>query len=191
MVNIAGIPDEAERALIARIAAGDRASFDTFYRAYVRRAYAFAFAVTGAAELAEEIAGDVMIEVWTSAHRYRGRARVSTWVFAIAHHRAIGALRRKRLNVVPLDNAPPQGAYDEPSRSARLGDESTALDAALETLSPDHRAVLELTFTYDCTQAEIATIVNVPLATVKTRVFHAKRNLRAALERNAQQKDVS
>ena len=181
--------DDDERALIARVAAGNLAAFEQFYHAYVHRAYAFAYAIVGRPELAEEIAGDTMVEIWKSAHRYRGRARVSTWVFAIAHHRSLDAMRRKRFNVVPLDAAPVPAAYDTPASS--LGDESAELDAALATLSPDHRAVLELTYTYDCTQAEIATIVNAPVATVKTRIFNAKRNLRAALERTSSQKDVS
>jgi RNA polymerase sigma-70 factor (ECF subfamily) len=179
-----------ERALIARIASGDRAAFETFYKAYVRRAYAFAYALTGTAELAEEIAGDTMFEVWKSAHRYRGRASVSTWVLAIAHHRTISALRRKRHNVVPLDQAPQTGVFDEP-RSPRLGDGSATLEGALAVLSAEHRAVLELTFTFDCTQAEISAIVDAPVATVKTRVFNAKRLLRAALERSNARKDAS
>jgi RNA polymerase sigma-70 factor (ECF subfamily) len=192
MVTNAAQPgtDEDERALIARIASGDRPAFEQFYHAYVRRAYAFAYAIVGVPELAEEIAGDTMIEIWKSAHRYRGKARVSTWVFAIAHHRSLDAMRRKRFNVVPLDAAPVPAAYDPPA-APQLGDESAELDAALATLSPDHRAVLELTYIYDCTQAEIATIVNAPVATVKTRIFNAKRNLRAALDRTSSQKDVS
>lgn len=181
MVNIAG-PDGEERALIARIAANDRAAFETFYHAFVRRVFVFVHGIVGARDLAEEITGDTMVEVWRGAQRYSGRARVSTWVFAIAHHRALSTLRRKHLNVVSLDAAPPVGVWDDASRGP-LGDDSAPLATALATLSPQHRAVLELTYTFDCTQAEIATIVNAPLATVKTRVFNAKRRLRAALER--------
>jgi RNA polymerase sigma-70 factor (ECF subfamily) len=86
--------DADDRAVIARIAIGDRSAFETFYHAYIRRAHAFAYALTASPDLADEIASDTMVEVWKSAQRYRGRASVSTWVLAIAHHRTIDALRR-------------------------------------------------------------------------------------------------
>ena len=139
MVTSAG-SDDGERTLIARIAANDPVAFETFYHAYVRRAFAFAFTLTGVTDLAEEIAGDTMVEVWRSAHRYTGRARVATGVFAIAHHRAIGMLRRKHVNVVPLDVANPDSVRSFVRQASALGridairEAAVALTGELESL---------------------------------------------------------
>lgn len=176
--------DDPDRRLVARVAAGDRAAFETLYHTYIKRVLSYARGMVRSDELAEEIAGDTMVDVWRSAPRFAGRARVLTWILAIAHHRAIDQLRRKRVDVVALDSmleaVDPAG---DPVESALRSGDQAAIGAALATLSAEHRAVLELTYAQDLSQAEIALIVNAPVATVKTRVFHAKRKLRAALER--------
>jgi RNA polymerase sigma-70 factor (ECF subfamily) len=174
--------DLADRSLIAQIARGDRPAFDEFYRRYARRVLAFVSDVVGSAELAEEAAGDTMIAVWRSAARYLGRARVRTWVLSIAHHKAIDALRRSRPGHVGLDALP-----DFPCRAPGPHDayvqweERFAFDLALSKLSREHRTVLQLTYGFGCSQSEIAEIVGCPIATVKTRIFYAKRRLRDAL----------
>jgi RNA polymerase sigma-70 factor (ECF subfamily) len=182
----------AERALLRRVADGDRAAFESFFRAYERRVFRFVARLVHDDGLANEVASDVMVEVWRSAGRYAGRSRPSTWVFGIAHNKAIDALRRNRHDVVELRLAEPLPAPgDEPER--RLIESSTRaeIDTALGALSPEHRAVLHLTFVLGFAQNETAAIVGCPLGTVKTRVFHAKRALRTALASAGQQREVS
>jgi RNA polymerase sigma-70 factor (ECF subfamily) len=176
--------DAADRALVARIASGDRAAFEDFYRRHARSVASFVRGVCASPDV-DDIVSETMLGVWRSAARFRGRSRVSTWLLAIAHHRAIDALRRLPSNVIPFESVRDVAATDgDPADAALRSARVRQLDAALATLSPEHRAVLELTFTHDRTQAEIATIVDAPLATVKTRVFHAKRKLREALARS-------
>ena len=114
--------------------------------------------------LAEELTSDVMVEVWRSAGKFGGRSRARTWVFGIAHHKAIDALRKRRAAVVPLDEV-----------AGMAGDDAGPEAAALRS------AVVELTFIEGFSQKEIAEIVGCPVATVKTRAFYAKQRLRDAL----------
>jgi RNA polymerase sigma-70 factor (ECF subfamily) len=179
-----GTTDADDRQLLGRIAAGDRAAFETFYHAYARRVLAYVRDVVHVAELAEEVTSDVMVAVWKSAARYGGRARVITWVLGIAHHKSLDALRRRGLASVPLDETLPDGEIARAPEAAFLAlEDSSRLEDALGTLSAEHRAVLQLMYAFGCSQNEIAGIVACPVATVKTRVFYAKRRLRDALER--------
>ncbi len=171
-----------ERALLGRIAGGDRAAFEAFFRAYERRVFRYVCRLLDDDALANEVASDVMVEVWRGAARYAGRSKPSTWVLGIAHNKAIDALRRQRREVALLRIAEaPVAVPDEPERLAIQSSTREELERALGTLSPEHRAVLHLTYVLDCSQNEIAAIVGCPLGTVKTRVYHGKRALRVAL----------
>ena len=184
--------DQADRDLLARIARSDRAAFDAFYARHAREALAYVREIVHIPELAEEVASDAMIAVWTSAGRYRGDARVTTWLLSIAHHKALGALRRSGHALSPLDAAldlPINGAGPEEIVIRRC--ERVELERALATLTPEHRAVLQLMFAFSRTLVEISEIVKAPVATVKTRLFYAKRRLRDALEQAAAAQEIA
>jgi RNA polymerase sigma-70 factor (ECF subfamily) len=103
-------------------------------------------------------------------------------VFGIAHHKAVDALRKRRGVVVPLDDLIGVSSDAEgPEAAALRADDRRELGEALATLSPEHRAVLELTYVEGFSQKEIAEIVACPVPTVKTRAFYAKQRLRDAL----------
>ncbi len=170
---------------MTRIGSGDRAAFESLYVAYARRIAAFVRDVVVSNELTDEVVSDTMIAVWGSAARFRGQSRVATWVLGIAHHKALDALRRAGRPHVPLDSLPERdcrGDGDPADELLRL-EHRFALDQALRALSTEHRTVLQLMYGFGCTHAEIAAIVGCPVATVKTRVFYAKRNLRDRLGR--------
>ena len=174
--------DPDDRRLLERIAARDRAAFETFFVAHGAGVRRFVRDLVRDDGLAEELTSDVMVEVWRGAGKFGGRSQVRTWLFGIAHHKAIDALRRRRALTVPLDDllavaSDAEGPEDAALRTA----ERRHLEAALASLSAEHRAVLELTFVAGFSQKEIAEIVSCPLATVKTRTFYAKARLRDAL----------
>ena len=190
------VPDDGpalEGLWIAQIARGDRAAFERLYDAYQRPLFRYFLHFVHMVEVAEELTDDVLVEVWKNAARFHGRSKPSVWVFGIAYHKAMDALRRRRPPVVDLhavENAPD----DE-----RLAPEAAALhesvrnDVALSlaTLSAEHRAVLVLTFGHGYGYAEIAQIVGCPVNTVKTRMFYAKKRLKETLERRGVRADVS
>jgi len=178
-------PQTQDEALwIERVAAGDREAFEKLYSAYQRRLFGFLYRVLGEASAAEELVNDVMVEVWKSAGRFRGESKPSTWIFAVAHHVMLNHVRRKKFQSVDLENAhdvadlgadPEQGAIHKGLQGA--------IRSALGKISPEHREIVELTFYEGCSYEEIAGIVQCPVNTVKTRMFHAKKRLRDILAR--------
>tara|TARA_R110002096_G_scaffold189203_2_gene369617 strand:+ start:221 stop:832 length:612 start_codon:yes stop_codon:yes gene_type:complete len=177
----------SERREIARleaIASNDRDAFDALYREYFPRLMDFLARLVGHGGLAEEVINDTMYVVWTRADTFGGRSRVSTWIFGIAYKQAMKRLEREgraRLDKLPDDWEPDarQLSVDSAIPTLQLQD---MLDKAMQRLSPSHRSVVELTYQFGYSYAEIAEIVGCPENTVKTRMHHARTHLRRILE---------
>jgi RNA polymerase sigma-70 factor (ECF subfamily) len=173
---------DQETVWIRKIASGDRAAFEALFHAYKRRLLGYLYRMTGDATRAEELVSDVLVEVWKSAGRFQERSSVSTWIFGIAHHKAVDELRRRAGKgtavEVPEDLA---DAAETPERTAILGDRNARLRAVLQQLTPEHREVLELAFFQGRLVEEIAGILSCPVNTVKTRMFYARKKLRELL----------
>jgi len=187
---MAQLAADDELALLRRVAAQDRKAFEGLYQIYYRRLFAYLFKVTRRGELVEELVNDVMLAVWTGAARFDGRSRVSTWVFGIAYHKALKALARiaatpsaapAAADEEPREEREPAAAVEEPESLITRRELATTLGKALGSLSPEQRAVVELTYYYELSYGEISTIVGCPVNTVKTRMFHARRRLRQLL----------
>ncbi|MEJ2089332.1 MAG: sigma-70 family RNA polymerase sigma factor [Gammaproteobacteria bacterium] len=174
---------DQDQALIARIAAGDRRAFELLFSKYGERVFRYAHRLISDVTKAEEVANDVMLEVWKTAARFEGRSKVSTWILGITRHLALNAVRRKTLDTVDVADAP-ELADDKQVDGAVEHDRDVlgeGIRAALAELSAEHRDVIELTFFHGCTYHEIAEIVGCPENTVKTRMYHAKRQLQSLL----------
>jgi RNA polymerase sigma-70 factor (ECF subfamily) len=170
-----------EVALVNRVAGKDRAAFETLYRGYYPRLWRFLERVTRRPQIVEEILNDTMFVVWRKAPTYNLRSKVSTWIFGIALRRALKALRRVDDPVDDdRDEHPDQGSL-EPEGTLLARETRACIAQALHALSPDHRAVIELTYFEGYSCAEIAAIMRCPVNTVKTRMFHARRRLRVLL----------
>jgi len=169
--------------LVQQIASGDRTAFEELFHAYKRRVFGYAFRMLGDAALADEITSDVLFEVWKSAARFGARSRVSTWIFGIAHHRTIDALRKRKPQGVEIESQSHVEHPGEGPESIAVGkDEQVHLRAKLQELSADHREVIDLAFFQECSVEEIAEIAKCPPATVKTRMFYARKKLREILK---------
>jgi len=178
----AGRPSASdERELISRVAAGDLQAFERLYRQYQPRLTRFLTTLLRRPQLIEEVLDDTMMVVWQTADRFRGSSKPSTWVFAIAYRKAHKAKARWPDPIedpeydtrVSDDPAP-----DEELHHQRLHD---SLIRAMDQLSADHRAVVDLTYFHGMGYREIAEIVDCPVDTVKTRMFHARRRLKQAM----------
>jgi RNA polymerase sigma-70 factor (ECF subfamily) len=174
-------PASDDRELIARVAARDLQAFERLYRLYQPRLTRFLTTLLRRPQLIEEVLDDTMMVVWQTADRFRGSSKLSTWIFAIAYRKAHKAKARwpdpvedpefdTRVSEDPLP--------DEDLDQARLHD---SLMKAMDRLSADHRAVVDLTYFHGMGYREIAEIVDCPVDTVKTRMFHARRRLRQAM----------
>jgi RNA polymerase sigma factor (sigma-70 family) len=166
--------------LLQRVVHRDRDAFETLYRLYVRRLTRFLERVTRKPLEVEEVLDDTMMVVWDKAATFNGHSKVSTWIFSIAYRKALKALRALDEPVECDDNTWPlnENGPEGPLMQREL---HHVLASALMRLSPEQRAVVELVFYHGCAYGEISQIVGCPIGTVKTRMFHALRRLRAML----------
>jgi RNA polymerase sigma-70 factor, ECF subfamily len=171
-------PERPERELLERIDAQDREAMRELYLLYYPRLARFLRRMTRRHDLVDEIVNDTLFVVWEKAGDFRGDSRVSTWIMGIAYRRGLNLLRaesRAHEHMV-LPTTEDQHLRDPVAEQSDLGE---LLERALESLSPDHRAVLELTYHLGHSCREIAAIMDCPINTVKTRMFHARNKLRA------------
>jgi len=172
-------PDERE--LLARVSAGDLQAFERLYRMYQPRLARFLISMLQRQQLVEEVLDDTMMVVWQTAGSFRGSSKPSTWIFAIAYRKALKAKLRWPDPVE--DDEYDTRISDEPGPDDQLHHQRlhNALREAMETLTAEHRAVVDLTYFHGMGYREIAEIVECPVDTVKTRMFHARRRLRQAM----------
>lgn len=170
-----------EAALFTRVLAGDRHAFEALYRAYHPRLTRFLVNLIRRPQIVQEVLNDTMMVVWTRPDSFHGASRLSTWIFAIAYRKAMKALRRTedavedgQANARVSPDAGPEQHLDDQRRGE-------ILSTAIGQLSADHRAVVDLTYFHGLGYREIARIMDCPVDTVKTRMFHARRHLRRML----------
>jgi RNA polymerase sigma factor (sigma-70 family) len=158
-----------------RLAAGDDAALEECYARFGRPVLAFLRRYVGPDE-AEDVLQRTFLDVWRNAARYDPHKPLSTWVFTIAHHRAVDTLRKHRPAVVAIETI-----RDLVGEDGRVVAERHAWAAevrgALAQL-PDHqREALEMSYFEERTQAEIAAAIGVPIGTIKARMSRGMRNL--------------
>jgi RNA polymerase sigma factor (sigma-70 family) len=167
--------------LIRRIADRDLRAFEALYRNYHPRLTRFLTNLIRRPQLVEEVLNDTLLVVWDRPDSYNGSCKLSTWIFAIAYRKAMKALRRQD---EPMEDKHAETRMTaEPGPEQQLGQRQVqqALLAAMAQLSADHRAVVDLTYFHEINYREIAEIMDCPVDTVKTRMFHARRHLKAML----------
>jgi RNA polymerase sigma-70 factor (ECF subfamily) len=176
--------DESDRLLLSRIAEGDREAFRELYATYYHPLLRFIYRVTRRHELAQEGVNDTMLVVWRNSDAFGHRSKVSTWIMGIAYRKALKLLdgsRRwsSRFKAVDFDDwIEGSEVAVEPSDSSDLRD---LLNQGLKQLSPEQRAVVELTYFSGCSYEDISAIAGCPVNTVKTRMFKAREKLRKLL----------
>ena len=173
--------NQGEVELLGRIIGGDRHAFEQLYRAYFPRLSRFLGRMTRSATLIEEVVNDTMLVVWQTASRYDGSCKVSTWIFAIAYRKALKGLHRRDEPVEAEADAGPAPAGLEPERQLSQRQLRRTLEQALAELPVQQRMVVLLTYYHDMAYQDIAEIVDCPVNTVKTRMFHARRKLKELL----------
>jgi len=167
--------------LIERIAGGDRLAMRTLFARHRIAIYRWLVRLVDDEGLAEDLLSDVFFDVWRKARSFEGRSSVSTWLLAIARHKALSARRRTQMErAVELDDelawtmADPA---DNPELLLEKKDREQLLRRSLARLSPEHGEVIDLTYYHGKSIKEIAEIVGVNEATVKSRTFYARKRL--------------
>ncbi|MDK6806274.1 RNA polymerase subunit sigma [Corynebacterium sp. HMSC062E11] len=182
-------PNEHERLnrLLVQTASADKHAFSALYDALAPTVYSVCLSVLRNPALAEEVAQDVFVEVWTSAAKFdpqRGNAR--SWVGRLAHGRAVDKLRSHVAAVQrdDRDSKLEHATFAEPIEDEALNNvEAHLLRRAVVEIGEPHSTAVALAFFDGLTHAELAESTGVPLGTAKTRVRDGVKKLKAILGR--------
>jgi RNA polymerase sigma-70 factor (ECF subfamily) len=180
-------PERTDEDLIAALAGRELSALDALYDRHHRVAFSMAYRVLGDRGAAEDVVQDAFLSVWRQAKSFRrDRGSAKTWLMSIVHHRSIDKLRShaNAPNFVPIDDVQDRES-EQPGTwhavwSSLTGD---TVRAALAGLPSEQRKSIELAFFSGYTHVEIASLMNVPLGTVKGRMRSGLQKLKATLER--------
>jgi RNA polymerase sigma-70 factor (ECF subfamily) len=168
----------SDEVLIGRIASGDRLAMQVLFARHHLRVFRFVLRLVRDESVAEDLISEVFLDVWRQADRFEGRSAVSTWLLAIARFKALSALRRKPDQELDDETAEAiEDPTDDPEAALGKKDKAAAMRKCLAGLSAEHREIIDLVYYHEKSVEEVAVIVGIPEATVKTRMFYARKKL--------------
>jgi RNA polymerase sigma-70 factor, ECF subfamily len=168
----------SDEMLIRRIAEGDQLAMRTLFGRHRVPLYRWLLRLVGDEALAEDLLSDVFLDVWRQAGAFEARSSVSTWLLAIARYKALSA-RRRRTDVELNEKMASRMAdpADDPEVVLQKKTRAELLHHSLARVSPEHGEVIDLVYFHGKSVKEVADIVGVAEATVKTRMFYARKKL--------------
>jgi RNA polymerase sigma-70 factor, ECF subfamily len=182
---VAAVPAQAaapetssDQMLIRRIAEGDQLAMRTLFGRHRVPLYRWLLRLVGDDVLAEDLLSDVFLDVWRQAAAFEARSSVSTWLLAIARYKALSARRRR--TDAELDEkiaSTVADPADDPEVVLQKKTRAELLRHSLARLSPEHGEVIDLVYFHGKSVKEVAEIVRIANATVKTRMFYARKKL--------------
>lgn len=173
----------SDEALIERIAAGNKLAMRVLFARHHVRVYRFVLRLVRDQTMAEDLIGEVFFDVWRQAASFKARAAVSTWLLAIARFKALSLLRRRGEERLDEESARAiEDTADDPEAAIQKKQRGEMLRKCWSTLSPEHRDIIDLVYYQEKAIAEVADITGLPEATVKTRMFYARKRLADLLQ---------
>ena len=168
----------SDEALVERVAGGDSAALEQLFERHAPLVHAMAHRIVRDHQLAEECTQDVFVALWRRAGDFDpGRARLTTWLVAIARNRAIGLIRRRNARPADLEaHVEVSGEEEDVAAAIDRAEQAAAVASAMAALPAAQYEALRLAYFEGLTHTEIAERLRLPLGTVKSR-------LRLALER--------
>lgn len=180
--------------LLRRAQSGDEAAFGVVMKTYYEQTFRLVYAIVRREHDARDICQEVWLSVWRELPKFRGDAKFSTWLHAIATRRALDHLRKRRRwydRFLPFDTGDdtvesvPEPATTEDARAeTNRGERAAQLQQLVDALPPKLRAVLALREIQGLSYDEIARTLGVPTGTVMSRLYHARRLLAQKLKEN-------
>ncbi|HEX8967116.1 MAG TPA: sigma-70 family RNA polymerase sigma factor [Chloroflexota bacterium] len=191
----AGLAADDDVSLVASVTRGEARALERIYERHARGVYSLAVRLLGDGAAAEEVVQETFLKLWRQPSAYQpGRGRLLPWLLGVAHHHAVDLLRRRQLEQRHRATNPGQANHDgladlvdnlglmsadnDPQAQAGAFDQRQAVGNALARLSREQRLPLELAYYHGLTQLEVATLLNVPLGTIKTRMRLGLQQLR-------------
>ena len=179
----AAMQTTSDEALIERIAAGDKLAMQVLFARHQVRVYRFVLRLVRDQSVAEELVGEVFLDVWRQAGRFEARSTASTWLLAIARYKALSALRRRTDQELDDDKvATIEDPGDSPEVAVLKKNKGDVLRQCLTALTPEHREIVDLVYYHEKSVEEVAQIVGIGENTVKTRMFYARKRLSELLK---------
>jgi len=176
---------DRDRAWVKETLDGNDQAFTHLVDAYATPVYNLAYRMLGTAEEAEDAAQETFLRAYTRLHTYDAGRKFSSWLLSIASHHCIDRLRRRRSNLVSLDELPPWNmpASDAESSVQRLirQEREERIRRFLLQLPPDYRLALVLRYWYDLSYTEMAEMTGTTVSAVKSRLHRARLRLAALL----------
>ena len=150
----------SDEALVARVAEGDRQAIALLFARHQQRVYRFVLRLVGNSATAEDIVSEVFFDLWRQAASFEGRARLSTWLLAIARNKALSAMRGRARSAARRRrgrNNPGSGEHGRRSHWKQASG-GALLRQCLGQLSPAHREIIDLVYYHEKSVDEVATI---------------------------------
>jgi RNA polymerase sigma-70 factor (ECF subfamily) len=174
----------SDEMLLESVADGGKAAMHIFYSRHHTRVYRFILRMVRDTTTAEDLVSQVFLDVWRTAGQFEGRSQVSTWLLSIARFKALTALRQRRHEDIDQDDVQDiADSADTPETALERSKTSAILRTCIGKLSPAHREIIDLVYYHEKSVEEAGEIIGIPQATVKTRMFYARKQLADLLKR--------
>jgi len=179
-----GASTQDDTELVRRIQCGDMDAFEALFYKYQSAIYRTAMAITHDAGAAEEVLQDCFYKTYLNIIKITGEGSLSPWLHRVAVNLSCNALKKRRVWLEPLENVA-EHFFADPNHSPENVAERTELQGTMRevinTLSLKHRIVVILHYLQDFSLPEIAYILDLPVGTIKSRLHHARKELRDRL----------
>ncbi|HEY0877222.1 MAG TPA: RNA polymerase sigma factor [Zeimonas sp.] len=190
------MPVLADIDLVGQVIAGDHQAFRTLMQRHNQVLYRTARSILKNDAEAEDAVQEAWLQAYRAFHEFRGESRLATWLVRIAVNEALGRLRgvARRAEVIPLDTTADSATFagepnmqlpesERPDRLAERDELRRVLEAHIDALPEAFRSVFVLRAVEEMSVEEVAAVLGIPEATVRTRHFRARSMLREALAR--------
>jgi RNA polymerase sigma factor (sigma-70 family) len=170
--------DACDEMLLKNVAEGDKAAMHIIFSRHREKVSRFIRRLVRNPAIVDDLVSQVFLDVWRSANQFENRARVSTWLLSIARFKAIGSWRERTHEDIDQDDA--RGivdAQDTPDVALDRKDTVGILRVCIDKLSPAHGEIIDLFYYRENSVAEVSRIIGIPQATVKSRIFYARKRL--------------
>jgi RNA polymerase sigma-70 factor, ECF subfamily len=189
VLKLENIREFSDAELIVRAIAGRDDGFEELVRRYQRPITSYVYRMLGNYDASLDVTQEIFIKVYNSMARYSSEYKFSTWLYKISHNAAIDYMRRNAICPQSLENENNDGSFEIQIESKRLSPEQerersewrSEIESVVKCLPPGYRELILLRHSQDLSYDEIAEITNLPLGTVKNRLFRAREMMREML----------
>ena len=184
----------AERDLVLKAQEGDSGAFSELVRSHQQFAYNVALRAVNNNQDAEDIVQEAFVKAWRSIAKFRSDARFRTWLYRIVMNLCYNQLPRLKKSPEMLDEEQEgqwikdNGQIGDPAGSLEQKEVVDLVQRQIKTLPRQHQIMLLLRFQENCSYGEISEIMDLPLGTVKTGLFRARKRLKEALTQESEKK---